>query len=65
MGGEFELHPRISCEISGVASYHGGRCVRAFLWKRLCLFGQLVTCLQIRHKLCAILILKVYKFKHF
>ena len=33
----------ISCKIFGVASYHGGRGVRAFSWKRLCLCGQLVT----------------------
>ena len=35
--------PSISCEISGVVSYHGGRGVRGFSWKRLCLCGQLVT----------------------
>ena len=35
--------PSISCEISGVASCHGGRGVRGFSWKRLCLCGQLVT----------------------
>jgi len=35
--------PSISCQISGVASYHGGRGVRGFSWKRLCLCGQLVT----------------------
>ena len=36
-GGEFDPHAL------GVASYHGGRGVRGFSWKRLCLCGQLVT----------------------
>ena len=35
--------PSISCEISGVVSCRGGRGVRGFSWKRLCLWGQLVT----------------------
>ena len=35
--------PSISRKIFGVASYHGGRGVRAFSWKRLCLCGRLVT----------------------
>ena len=35
--------PTISCEISCVAGYHGGRGVGGFSWKRLCLCGQLVT----------------------
>ena len=35
--------PSISRKIFGVASYHGRRGVKAFLWKRLCLCGQLVT----------------------
>ena len=38
-GGEFELHPRF--HVCG-ASY-GGRGVTGFSWKRLCLYGQLVT----------------------
>ena len=50
-GGEFELHPRShvisrNLEISGEANCHEGRCVIArwrFSWKRLCLYGQLVT----------------------
>ena len=33
----------ISCEISGMASSHRDRGVRGFSWKRLCLWGQLVT----------------------
>ena len=33
----------ISCEISGMASSHQDRGVRGFSWKRLCLWGQLVT----------------------
>ena len=39
-GGEFELHPRFhvkSLAWQGSASYHGGRGVRGFSWKRLCL----------------------------
>ena len=35
--------PSISCKIFGVASYHWGRDVRGFSWKRLCLWGQLVA----------------------
>ena len=50
--------PSISCEISGrfplhVVSYHGGRSVRGFSWKRLCLCGQLVARKE-WNELCAI-----------
>ena len=50
-GGEFDPHALgvgnvnctlDSCEISGVANYHGGRGVRGLSWKRLRLCGQLV-----------------------
>ena len=48
--------PSISCEISGVASYHGGRGVRlrGFSWKRLCLCGQLVTRRGLKQALCRV-----------
>ena len=46
--------PSISCEISGVASCHGGRDVRGFSWKRLCLCGQLVTRKGLKQALCRI-----------
>ena len=49
--------PSISCEISGVASCRGGRGVRGFSWKRLCLWGQLVTSF--------VPYLKVFKFWYF
>ena len=45
--------PLISCEIASVMSYHRGRGVRGFSWKRLCLCGQLVTRKGL-NKLCAI-----------
>ena len=44
--------PSISCKIFGVASYHGGRGVRGFSWKRLCLCGQLVTRKGLKQALC-------------
>ena len=47
--------PSISCEISGVSSYHGGRGVRGFSWKRLCLCrGQLVTRRGLKQALCRV-----------
>ena len=46
--------PSISCEISGVANYHGGHGVRGFSWKRLCLCGQLVTRKGLKQALCRI-----------
>ena len=48
--------PLISCEISSVTSYHRGRGVRGFLWKRLCLcaHGQLVTRKGLKQALCHI-----------
>ena len=49
--------PSISCEIPGVASCRGGRGVRGFSWKRLCLWGQLVTSF--------VPYLKVFKFWYF
>ena len=48
--------PSISCKIFGVASY-GGRGVRGFSWKRLCLCSQLVTRF--------VPYLKVFKFWYF
>ena len=54
-GGEFKLQPRsISYAISGVASYHGGRGVGGFSWKRLFLCGQLVTRRWFKQALCRI-----------
>ena len=47
-GGEFDPHAL------GVASYHGGRGVRGFSWKRLCLCGQLVTRKGLKQALCRI-----------
>ena len=46
----------ISCEISGrfALSYHGGRSVRRFTWKRLCLCGQLVTREGLKQAFCRI-----------
>ena len=61
--GEFDPHvlgwgiwtaPSISCEISGVTSYHGGHGVRGFSRKRLCLCGQLVTRKGLKEALCRI-----------
>ena len=46
--------PSISCEISGVVSYHGGLGVRGFSWKRSCLWGQLVTRKGLKQALCRI-----------
>ena len=46
--------PSISCEISGMASYHWGRGIRGFLWKRLFLYGQLVTRKGLKQALCCI-----------
>ena len=37
-----------------MASYHGGRGVRGFSWKRLCLCGQLVTRKGLKQALCRI-----------
>ena len=37
-----------------VVSYHGGRGVRGFSWKRLCLCGQLVTRKGLKQALCRI-----------
>ena len=47
--------PSISCEISGMASYHWGRGVRGFSWKRLFLCGQFVTRKGLKQALCRIL----------
>ena len=44
--------PSISCKIFGVTSYHGGRGVRGFSRKRLCLCGQLVTRKGLKQALC-------------
>ena len=44
----------ISREISGMANNHGGRSVRGFSWKRLCLWGQLVTRKGLKQALCRI-----------
>ena len=46
--------PSISCKIFGAASYHGGRGVRGFSWKRLCLCGQLLTRKGLKQALCHI-----------
>ena len=64
-GGEIDPHalggkagiwtaPSSSYEVSGVASHHGGRGVRGFLRKRLCLCGQLVTRNGLKQALCRI-----------
>ena len=53
-GGGVGVGVGISCEISGVVSYHGGRGVRGFSWKRLCLYGQLVTRKGLKQALCRI-----------
>ena len=61
-GGEFDpnalgvgnFRPSILYEISGVASYHGGRGFRGFSWKRVCLCGQLVTRKGLKQRLCRI-----------
>ena len=62
-GGEFDPHalgvgiwtaPSISCEISGLTSYHGERSARGFSWKRFCLCGQLVTGKGLKQVLCRI-----------
>ena len=59
-GGEFDPHAlgvgNLNCtldssKIFGVASYHGGRGVRGFSWKRLCLCGQLVTRKELKQAL--------------
>ena len=39
---------------SPVANYNGGRGVRGFSWKRLCLCGQLVTRKGPKQALCRI-----------
>ena len=44
----------ISHEISGMANNHGGCGVRGFSWKRLCLWGQLVTRKGLKQALCRI-----------
>ena len=46
--------PSISCEISGMASYHWGRGIRGFSWKKLFLYGQLVTRKGLKQALCCI-----------
>ena len=46
--------PSISCEISGMASYHWGRGIRGFSGKRLFLYGQLVTRKGLKQALCCI-----------
>ena len=53
-GGLTWTPPSISRKIFGVASYHGGRGVRGFSWKRLCLCGQLVTRKGLKQALCRI-----------
>ena len=45
--------PSISCEISGVAKYHGGHGVRGFSWKRLCLLANWLRGKGL-NKLCAV-----------
>ena len=44
----------ISREISGMVNNHGGCGVRGFSWKRLCLWGQLVTRKGLKQALCRI-----------
>ena len=53
--------PSISCKIFGVASY-GGRGVRGFSWKRLCLCGQLVTRKGLKQALCRFWSIWILKF---
>ena len=66
-GGEFDPHAlgveNLNCSLDRfhmqslacrVASYHGGRGVRGFSWKRLCLCGQLVMRKWLKQALCRI-----------
>ena len=53
-GWEIWTKASVSCEISGRFCYHGGRGVRGFSWKRLCLCGQLVTRKGLKPALCRI-----------
>ena len=54
--------PSISCKIFGVASYRGGRGIRGFSWKRLCLCGQLVTRKGLKQALWRIWSIQILKF---
>ena len=45
-----------------MVSYHGGRGVGGFSWKRLCLCGQLVTRKGLKQALCCIEDIYILKF---
>ena len=45
-----------------MVSYHGGRGVGGFSWKRLCLCGQLVTRKGLKQALCRIEDIYILKF---